>query len=528
MMRSMFAGVSGLKTHQTRMDVIGNNIANVNTAGYKAARATFQEMLTQTLRGASAPTSDRGGTNPQQVGLGVQMGSIDVKHTQGNIQPTGYITDLAIEGEGFFILEDGENRLYTRAGMFGLDRGRDATEDGSSDGGEEAVEGSLISLVSGHRVLGYKANSDGVIDPNAKLEPLYISASEGISPKATDTVQFAGNLDARYEPGRIVSRTVQVYDSLGREHTVIVDLQRDQDSAWQWSTRLSVTSDRIPSDKRGLIQSNATYKIRNNGNGGFELIDDSDPQDIKVLAKSSDGLVWTIEDPDNRYTFELSKQITTDDLGRSDNNVIVVRTASSGNGLVLTADVALVVDEENPEDFGVITFNPDGSFLGVEPEESTIAFSPARAGNLTIKMDFAQFTQYANDFTGRFLSQNGYASGALESYVIDQNGVIVGSFSNGLTRPLGQIALAKFSNTGGLMRAGSTMYVETANSGTAQVQAPGTAGYGTIAPSSLEMSNVDLSDEFTEMIVTQRGFQANSRIITTSDEMLQELVNLKR
>ncbi|NLO65643.1 MAG: flagellar hook-basal body complex protein, partial [Firmicutes bacterium] len=152
----------------------------------------------------------------------------------------------------------------------------------------------------------------------------------------------------------------------------------------------------------------------------------------------------------------------------------------------------------------------------------------ASANPLRIVLDFSQFTQYADTFTGKFLSQDGYQNGALESYAIDQNGIIVGSFSNGLTRNLGQIALARFTNPAGLERIGSTMFIETPNSGTAQIEAAGQPGYGTISPSSLEMSNVDLSEEFTEMIITQRGFQANSRIITSSDEMLQELVNLKR
>src|SRR5690606_11705204 len=144
MMRSMFAGVSGLKAHQTRMDVIGNNIANVNTAGYKSSRATFQDMLSQTIRAATAPTASRGGTNAVQVGLGVTLGSIDVKHTQGNTQSTGHMTDLAIEGDGFFVLGQGEQKQYTRAGIFGLDNG---------------PEGNLVSLVNGMRVMGYKADS---------------------------------------------------------------------------------------------------------------------------------------------------------------------------------------------------------------------------------------------------------------------------------------------------------------------------------------------------------------------------------
>jgi flagellar hook protein FlgE len=518
MMRSLFSGVSGLKVHQTRMDVIGNNIANVNTAGYKSSRVTFQEALSQMIRVGTAPTEQRGGTNPQQVGLGVQLGSIDVKHTQGNVQSTGYATDLAIEGDGFFIIQNGDSYLYTRAGMFGLDRGV------SGEGDSTTAEGSLVSLVSGGRVMGYKADADGRIDPNSEIEPLSISAAEDIKAKATDTVVFAGNLDSRFETGKMVSRTIQTFDSLGREHTVIIDLQRQGANTWEWNARLAVTSDPIPADMTGPIQSNETYKIVSDGTG-LKLQDDATPP--TTYAEHVSGALWKISGTD--YEFELSKELIPQDV-IDNGGEIEVKTSMSERGLVLTADVRVPVDAKPPTPpvwKGTIEFNDDGSFLEVEPA-STIKFQPARANEMTIKLDFTQFTQYANDFTGRFVSQNGYASGHLESFAIDTNGVIVGSFSNGLTRDLGRIALATFSNPGGLLRAGSTMFASTATSGTPNVGAAGTAGFGDIAPSSLEMSNVDLSEEFTEMIIAQRGFQANSRIITTSDEMMQELVNMKR
>ena len=425
MMRSMFAGVSGLKAHQVRMDVIGNNIANVNTAGYKASRATFQEMLTQTMQGATAPTQERGGTNPKQVGLGVQLGSIDVKHTQGNVQSTGYTTDLAIEGDGFFILQDGDGYVYTRAGMFGLDPGKAGTDESGSN---QRIEGSLVSLVTGQRVMGYLADDSGNIILDPVLKPIEISSSASIEPKATTQVNFAGNLDARYDVEKGETRTIQVFDSLGREHTLIVTLEKTAVNTWEWS----VTA---PED------SNLTVELP----------------------------------PDTELSFDLD--------GRLD---------SGGVGNI------------------------------------QIGFQDNSATPLSVQVDFSALTQFANDFSAKFSSQDGYASGSLQSFLIDQNGVIVGSFSNGLTRALGQIALAKFANPGGLLRVGSTVFAETPNSGIAQFHLPGMPGYGRIAPSSLEMSNVDLSEEFTEMIITQRGFQANSRIITTSDEMLQELVNLKR
>lgn len=497
MMRSMFAGVSGLKAHQTRMDIIGNNIANVNSAGYKSSRATFQDMLSQTIRAATAPTAAKGGTNPLQVGLGVSLGSIDVKHTQGNTQSTGYLTDLAIEGDGFFVLGDGQNRVYTRAGMFGLDNG---------------TEGNLVSLVNGMRVLGYKADLDGRIDLNAPLEPLYISASDTISPRATDTVNFAGNLDNRYVTGDQVRRSVQTFDSRGREQTIVVDFTKKDGNNWEWDASWLLVGSGF-SSHNAAIEPNKQYKrfddelyeIDENGN----QVDSNNPV-AKTEPGDGYGIKWKSEG--NNEVFEFETEILVDD---------VLESAIVEGTLFLTAERSIT-----PSGDRTIRFNEDGSYSGVDVNE--VEINPANANLMKIVLDFSDFTQYADTFTGKFMHQNGYTNGALESYAIDQNGTIIGSFSNGLTRALGQVALARFANPAGLQRAGSTMFVDTPNSGTAQIGAGGLPGYGTIAPSSLEMSNVDLSEEFTDMIVTQRGFQANSRIITSSDEMLQELVNLKR
>ncbi len=504
MMRSMFAGVSGLKAHQTRMDVIGNNIANVNTAGYKSSRATFQDMLSQTIRAATAPTASRGGTNAVQVGLGVTLGSIDVKHTQGNTQSTGHMTDLAIEGDGFFVLGQGEQKQYTRAGIFGLDNG---------------TEGNLVSLVNGMRVMGYKADSTGAIDLNSPIEPLYISAADTISPKATTKVNFAGNLDNRYTTGKTVSRSIQVYDSRGREQTVEIDFEKSEGNQWTWKASWLLTSNAIPS--HGLkMANNATYTVVRDGDT-WELRLHDDP-DTKV-ATSTDGRVWTALDEDGKEVEEARFEFERELLENTNNPVVV---SGSDGAFILTQKIEMKDDQGNTHPGGTITFNTDGTFSGVD--NNTISFKPELADPINIQLDFTSFTHYADTFTGKFMSQDGYTNGALESFAIDQNGRIIGSFSNGLTRALGQVALARFANPAGLERTGSTMFGETPNSGDAQIGAAGIPGFGSIAPSSLEMSNVDLSEEFTEMIITQRGFQANSRIITSSDEMLQELVNLKR
>lgn len=501
MMRSMFAGVSGLKAHQTRMDVIGNNIANVNTAGYKSSRATFQDMLSQTIRAATAPTASRGGTNAVQVGLGVTLGSIDVKHTQGNTQSTGHMTDLAIEGDGFFVLGQGEQKQYTRAGIFGLDNG---------------TEGNLVSLVNGMRVMGYKADSTGKIDLNSSIEPLYISTADTISPKATTKVHFAGNLDNRYTTGEKVSRSIQVYDSRGREQTVLVDFEKGDGNQWTWEASWLLTSNAIPSHNLKMMN-NATYKVSED-----ELIDKDTGE--TVATASVDKRVWIALDENGdptEVTFEFDKDLDSDSE--------IVASGSDGV-IILTQKIKLEMedDQEDTHSGGSISFNTDGTFGGVSWSKIRLEPDSTLAEPMNIELDFTSFTHYADTFTGKFMSQDGYTNGALESFAIDQNGRIIGSFSNGLTRALGQVALARFANPAGLERTGSTMFGETPNSGDAQIGAAGIPGFGSIAPSSLEMSNVDLSEEFTEMIITQRGFQANSRIITSSDEMLQELVNLKR
>src|SRR5690606_23788409 len=207
MMRSLFSGVSGLLVHQTRMDVIGNNIANVNTVGYKTSRVTFQDMLYQTLRAATAPSMDRGGTNPRQVGLGVQLGTIDVIHSPGNLQPTGVATDLAIRGNGFFILMDGSQQYYTRAGVFDFDQ-----------------EGWLVSKASGMRVAGWNADPvSGLVDTNKPLEEIKIALDQTLPARATTKVELTGNLSADAVSGDTVARTVTVFDSLGRRHELLVE-----------------------------------------------------------------------------------------------------------------------------------------------------------------------------------------------------------------------------------------------------------------------------------------------------------------
>lgn len=431
MMRSMYAGVSGLRNHQVRMDVIGNNIANVNTVGYKKGRVTFQDMLSQNIRGASSPQGGRGGTNPQQIGLGMTINSIDTVWTPGSSETTGKITDMMVEGDGFFVVSDGNNKYYSRAGNFDFDS-----------------MGNFLTP-SGLKVQGWMADNTGAIDNTTGIGSIQIPKGTAIQPKATTTAEIIGNLDANgvvddstaIPPvvGTTVTVPIEVYDSLGRNWTMNIEFLKTD--ANEWTPSLAST----PAEWTSI-----------NLAGG-------------PLVFAADG------------------------------------TLTSGGPLTITG----------------------------EPPDA-VEFDSAAVPSTGITVDVSTLTQYASqlqDGSGsevKLNTQDGYASGVLNGFSIDASGVITGRFSNGFSQQLAQVALTNFNNPAGLTKAGENLYSESNNSGRPQTGTAGTGGRGAISPGKLEMSNVDLSQEFTDMIVTQRGFQANSRIITVSDEMLQELVNLKR
>lgn len=404
MMRSLFAAVSGLRNHQVRMDVIGNNIANVNTAGFKSGRVTFQELFSQTIRGAAAPRDDRGGTNPQQVGLGSALASIDNIHTQGSLQVTGQETDLGLQGAGFFILSYGETRAYTRVGTFDVD-----------------AEGYLVDPASGLRVNGWRAveGEFGARDAQ-NLTEIRIPLGQEIPAQATSRLALAGNLDAGVDTGYVETTAVEVFDSLGRRHVVEIAFEKTADNQWSWA------------------------------------------------AEGPDG----------------------------------------------------------PAGSGTINFTTSGVYEDVTSED--ISFTLADAEDVDITVSFEAMSQMAGDFSATVIERNGFAKGALENFTIDSTGVITGLYTNGITRALGQVGVAAFPNPGGLIKTGENLFMESNNSGLVSIGEAGSGNRGQIMPGTLEMSNVDLAREFTDMIITQRGFQANSRLISVTDEMLNELVNLKR
>ncbi|MEY9866294.1 flagellar hook protein FlgE [Peribacillus sp. B2I2] len=421
MLRSMYSGISGLKNLQTKLDVIGNNVANVNTYGFKKSRVTFSDAMNQTVSGASAATANKGGTNSKQIGLGSTIATIDTIHTQSSLQTTGRDLDLGISGDGYFIVKQGDALSYTRAGNFYLDD-----------------NGTLVNS-NGLKVQAYKVDENGKRSKTIGDVAVNVNA---ILPAVTSTkISVSENLAADAIDGTVFSQQMKVVDEKGKEQTATIYFQKTGDDKW-------------------------------------ELFD---------------------EEPATFGDTSATKPKSFTSLN------------FDANGQLVAADKTLAGQTIN-----ISSGKEDDSNTAVDESVQKIK----------LDFDFSNLTQVKGSTTA-LVNPNGNKEGKLESFNIGSSGEINGVYSNGLITTLGQLAVAKFSNSSGLTKTGGNTFQESINSGTANINIAG-EGRGVIASGSLEMSNVDLSEEFTEMIVAQRGFQSNSRIITTSDEISQELVNLKR
>lgn len=529
MMRSMFSAVSGLKGHQLMMDVIGNNIANINTVGYKSSRVSFADLLSQTIRGASLPTASKGGTNPMQIGPGVTVGSIDTIFEGNSLQQTGKSTDLGISGDGLFILADGLQTFYTRNGNFYFDSA-----------------GNLVSNLNGMHVQGWLPDPvTGVISTLSAPTHLSINLNSSAPARATSSMVLAGILDSELNNGTLLfqngtaSKQFTVNDGGG--HTATLQLTfttAGPFNTWNWV---------VTDVSNGSSLGTGTVVLDNDGR-----VTDSDGDATVTL----DGVDFTISPPvgaipgtDDPSAFTISGagnivglsevmaftapgknviQTVYDALGNKYNLELTFNKISVGNW---SWEVTSITDSLGNSyaatgGTGSLAFDGTGKISGAST--GTVSFAPTGADPVNINFDFSQVTQYAATTTIGVQTQDGYPSGSLTSYSIDTTGTIMGAFSNGVNQALGQIALAWFPNPSGLSREGDSLFSETSNSGIETVAAPGTGNLGTVSPGELEMSNVDLAQEFSNMIIAQRGFEANSKVITASDEMLQTLTSMIR
>lgn len=590
MMRSLYSGVSGIKVHQTRMDVIGNNIANINTIGFKGSRTTFSDMLSQMQRNASSPTDTRGGINPRQIGLGVNVESIDLLFTDASPQQTGKNTDLALSGNALFYLKNGEQSYYTRNGAFEFDE-----------------DGYYVLPGSGLRVQGWNASPEGNLDTNGLATDVVVPVGKTMEASETTKIDYSGNLDKESRVIDRISYTVSTNEGAD-ENKVVTFTETDDPETGE--TRRSASSVNV--DGQNVLAAKITFKdgTTMSVTSGYYEVGKTVP--ITTLATIYDSLGGKHE-----VTILLDKDYSSVDNNLSDLNAAATATVLDEEGNPINAsniraerdddgtitrytyttmgeDGEPVEGEATPEQVvfynrwrayiapGVgelgpaaglapadaaeedaanyfnnsytrseANHNPEADGSGTTGKMNTINYvyfddrgqfvsnGQDTDGSITFNyfdgngaasnqaiMDFSGLTQYASRTTS-FPTTNGNSAGVLQSVAIDGSGIITGTYTNGLRRTEAQIAVAQFTNNSGLTKTGTTIYQESNNSGQANIKTMEDFGVSVIA-SALEMSNVDLATEFADMIITQRGFQANSKMTTVSDEMLETLVNMKR
>jgi flagellar hook protein FlgE len=558
---SLFSGLTGLAAHQTRMDVIGDNISNVNTVGFKSERVLFETAFARTLSIGSSPSGQLAGVNPEQIGQGVQVASVTRNFEQGAIQTTGQKTDLAIEGQGFFVLNDESGSpVYTRDGSFTLNPQL------------------YLANSAGYYVQGFMADANYQVTPSGSVAPIRIPIGELTIAKATENATFTGNLNGSGEVATTGTELLSnaFVDNTGATATAataltnlriagalgtplfsvgdVITLNCNKGtrsipqatftvaagstfggassttslSAWL-ETRLGINTDASVPLSPG-VSIDAGGKLDINGNGGTA----NALKLLKLNNTTASTSPFTFTEAQSADGESFSSPFTAyNSLGTP---VVVNVTfsmeskATAGNTWRWYAETSSDATGKLSVGTGTILFADNGTF-GSDSGNS-ISINQAGIGAQTpllISPDFASLTQLMDNQSGVALTyQDGSSQGTLTDMQVGQDGIVVGIFNNGQLRNLAQIALANFANTNGLFNSGNNIYKLGPDSGAPMISTPGQLGSGKIVSSSLEQSNVDLATEFVDLIVTSAGFSANSRVITTSDEMLKELLQISR
>lgn len=585
MMRSLYSGVSGLKTHQTKMDVIGNNIANVNTTSYKTMSINFSDLMYQTTQAATGPNATTGaaGTNPRQIGLGVQTAAISTNITQeGATQSTGNPFDLKISGDEFFIVSDGSNTYFTRDGSFYVD-----------------AAGNLAMSSTGYNVMGWGVDEETGNIKKDTVKPLVIMGSDYLTYGAENTTAAtaSGIIDWNDgDQGEKAGKTLslQIYDNLGYSYTVKYGLHNAVEGKEGKDYKFYVTLDSITDSTgkkldikdvtfgTGNTKTNIELDGMNYGVSGATVKQAKLKNQVGAAPNTITQIAYAeIDDPNNKgqkikTILYPSKDIIDNagvqELELADGNKINlqsndVKQLFDGDGKVVAGNEdlfkTLYGDKISPADIVKGKVNADGTLtvtertvtnsaiLSYSGKDGKFQTNGSTGGENGATMDLTSlgkaFTNVTVDFSKAVVTDNkgkstislekgdkndknaGRESGALQGVSIQTNGMIYASYSNGQKRLLGQIAVTEFANASGLQKEGDNLYSSTKNSGDFNgIGIDITENGDAMNTGVLEMSNVDLSSEFTDMITTQRGFQANSRIITVSDTLIEELVNLKR
>ncbi|MBN1301141.1 MAG: flagellar hook protein FlgE [Melioribacteraceae bacterium] len=556
LLNSLFAGVSGLRNHQSMMDVIGNNIANVNTIGYKGSRVTFSDTFNQFVKAGTNPTSSSGGTNSFQVGLGMKVNSIDRNWNQGTFERTGITTDLALQGPGMFILKSNGQQFYSRAGAYIFD-----------------ADGKLVNPQNGAIVQGKVANGLGEIPAGTTLQDIVIDKNLRLPAVKTSETTWGGNLQS--SSATIRTDIVELVGNLKLEtpaatqyypgpadtdFSISTICNKDGDEYQLWSRYEETTAGawtyhyEIRDDAGAALTTPITgsQALAFNATSGactstqITISDAVEKIDYKLNFSSITNLnadTNVISRIDKGETPEpvLSSVTIFDSLGNP-HTLSIKYDHIDNNRWSWTASIPATSGTLSSDSAGELMFDPNGTIQSVwqngsqvtsSPPIPEVTFTPASGAEVQpIDLNFGQGTAGVTqtNLTSQIaaLSQNGSASAALSNLNIDQYGNIIGIFSNGNSRTLAQIMVATFKNLNGLVSVGDNMYNVAANAGEPRIDSPGENSVTTIQSGALEQSNVDLSEEFTRMIVSQRGFQANARVVTTADTLLQEITNLIR
>lgn len=486
MLRSLFTGISGLSVHQTMLDVTSNNIANVNTTGFKSASTRFEDTFSQLVRSGAAPRlNERGGMNPAQVGLGVKLQSITQNFTGGAAQMTGRNLDTMINGDGFYVLrKTNGSSVYTRNGSFGLD----------AQGQVVAADGSFVQ--------GWMGDKDGTINASGTPGNITLPLTQTVEGRPTTKVIYGGNIPAdqiymyptgsKTSPDNAFQRSqiVHAYDDKGNPHDILLTFARNDFA------------------KPG---SEPMWELRAYDAKAYKELDETKREEF--TAPSNGGA---------RIKLEVTAGGSVSVGGSK------VKTADTDGVLLFKFKTDGTLDEESQKALKTVKFKLDQVNVNETTTPKSTDILTPDVTKQPVNLDLSAMTGFGgvNNFGQKQVDGN--MAGYMTGYSVEADGTIRGTFSNGDNRPLARIAVASFANPLGLEKAGSSYFVESGNSGQPQIGEAGTGQRGAMTGGAVEMSNVDLAAEFTNLILSQRGFQANSRVITTSDEILQELVNMKR
>jgi len=553
---ALSAGVTGLQAHQKMLDIAGNNLANVNTTAFKSSRITFSELLNETIKKASQPTTGVGGTNPQQIGSGVGVSGITPNMLQGNIINTGNPLDLAVEGEGYFVLNDNQQNVYTRGGSFAVD-----------------ASSNLVDPSTGYHIqrIGSEGEIDGFQTPG--ISEINVPYDVAMPAKDTSEIAVSGNLSAD-EVGS-VTRTQVITSNLAytnngtnaTEATAIANLDQftgtpagdtiaisgyDKDGnlygpgpAVDFTvTDASTTLGELITHLNTTVLSGSTASLVN---GQIRITDDTNGYSNTDMTMSYSGAgsltmpayfeISTVGGEESKsinitvFDSQGGKHVISGAFVRTNtpNTWDMVLTSITGNINQITMDNRRIKD---------ITFNPsDGSYAGListGTPQFVMTFAHDTSNPQTIQLNLGTqgkldgLTQFAGNSTAVAREQDGYEAGRLSTVSVNNEGIVIGAFSNGIKKNIATIEIALFQNTSGLERFGNGYYIPSANSGEAIATQAMTGGAGSIHGGSLEKSNADVATEFVSMIRAQNGFQANARTIKVANDILQELTNLIR